>query len=130
MDAIGLPLGEAFQLRDDVLGVFGDPAVTGKPAGGDLREGKRTVLIARTLAGASEAGRNLIVSRLGAADLTDSDVDDLRAVIVESGALTSVESLIDDLYTTATARLANADLEEPGKTMLLNLAAASVDRAA
>ena len=44
--AYGLPLGEAFQLRDDVLGVFGDPAETGKPAGDDLREGKRTVLVA------------------------------------------------------------------------------------
>ena len=42
----GLPLGEAFQLRDDVLGVFGDPAQTGKPAGDDLREGKRTFLVA------------------------------------------------------------------------------------
>ena len=51
------PLGEAFQLRDDVLGVFGDPATTGKPAGDDLREGKRTVLVALTLrAAAPRAG--------------------------------------------------------------------------
>ena len=56
--AYGLPLGEAFQLRDDVLGVFGDPAQTGKPAGDDLREGKRTVLVAEALArgGATPAG--------------------------------------------------------------------------
>ena len=54
----GLPLGEAFQLRDDVLGVFGDPAVTGKPAGDDLREGKRTALVAMALEAAERrAGR-------------------------------------------------------------------------
>src|SRR5215475_10788135 len=50
----GLPLGEAFQLRDDILGVFGDPAVTGKPAGDDMREGKRTVLVAYAVSHASE----------------------------------------------------------------------------
>ena len=47
--AYGLPLGEAFQLRDDVLGVFGDPEQTGKPAGDDLREGKRTYLVAAAM---------------------------------------------------------------------------------
>ena len=53
--AYGLPLGEAFQLRDDILGVFGDPEVTGKPAGDDLREGKRTALIAHAGAAATPA---------------------------------------------------------------------------
>ena len=56
----GLDLGQAFQLRDDLLGVFGDPAATGKPAGDDLREGKRTVLVAHALAGADDAGRELV----------------------------------------------------------------------
>jgi geranylgeranyl diphosphate synthase type I len=61
---VALPLGEAFQLRDDVLGVFGDPAVTGKPAGDDLREGKRTVLVARAHELADDAGRELLTDRL------------------------------------------------------------------
>ncbi len=61
----GLPLGIAFQLRDDVLGVFGDPAETGKPAGDDLREGKRTVLIALTLERASAAQADAVLRRLG-----------------------------------------------------------------
>ena len=52
LTAFGLPLGEAFQLRDDLLGVYGDPAATGKPAGDDLVEGKRTVLVALALDGA------------------------------------------------------------------------------
>ena len=61
----GLPLGEAFQLRDDLLGVFGDPATTGKPAGDDLVEGKRTVLVALALDAASPADAALLDRSLG-----------------------------------------------------------------
>ena len=71
--AFGLPLGEAFQLRDDVLGVFGDPAVTGKPAGDDLREGKRTVLVARAMAAGDDVQRATLRTRLGVRDLSDDD---------------------------------------------------------
>lgn len=86
-----LPLGEAFQLRDDLLGVFGDPRVTGKPAGDDLREGKRTVLIARAreLAGATE--RQFIDDHLGEA----GHIDAVREAIENSGARMAVESDID-----------------------------------
>ena len=66
--AIGLPLGEAFQLRDDVLGVFGDPAVTGKSADDDLREGKQTLLIALAEERADDAGRRLLDTLLGNPD--------------------------------------------------------------
>src|SRR5690606_22848810 len=70
-----LPLGEAFQLRDDVLGVFGDPAATGKPAGDDLREGKRTVLVGyvRRLGGEREIAR--LEQALGRPELTEQDVE-------------------------------------------------------
>src|SRR5213078_2564445 len=85
--AYGLPLGEAFQLRDDVLGVFGDPAVTGKPAGDDLREGKRTVLVAVTLERATPAGAAAVRRGLGDPRLDERGVDELRAVMRESGAL-------------------------------------------
>ena len=61
----GLPLGEAFQLRDDILGVFGDPAETGKPAGDDLREGKRTVLIAIAVERSTPAQASVIRRHLG-----------------------------------------------------------------
>ncbi len=130
MDAVGLPLGEAFQLRDDVLGVFGDPEVTGKPAGDDLREGKRTVLAARTMAGGDAAQRTLLTERLGDPDLSDDDVAALRDAVIASGALDGVEALIEALADQATARLAAADLAEPGKDVLLGLARAAVDRAA
>jgi len=88
LSAVALPLGEAFQLRDDVLGVFGDPAVTGKPAGDDVREGKRTVLVARAAALGTAADRVLIETLLGTAE----GVDQLTAVIERTGALAAVES--------------------------------------
>ena len=69
----GLPLGEAFQLRDDVLGVFGDPAETGKPAGDDLREGKRTVLIEMTYQKANAAQKSELNKHFGK-DLDDQGV--------------------------------------------------------
>jgi geranylgeranyl diphosphate synthase type I len=127
--AAGLPLGEAFQLRDDVLGVFGDPAVTGKPAGDDLREGKRTVIMARTMAGADDTERALVAARLGDPTLDDDAVGALRATIVRTGALGAVEELIDALARSALDRLDSADLAEPGRAVLADLARAAVDRA-
>jgi geranylgeranyl diphosphate synthase type I len=129
--AAGVPLGEAFQLRDDILGVFGDPAVTGKPAGDDLREGKRTVLVARAMAGLpSGAARDLLTSALGDPGLSDDDVRRVREIIVGSGALDDVERLVTELYETAAGSLAAAHLAEPGREMLSAIARALVDREA
>ncbi|HEV6953481.1 MAG TPA: polyprenyl synthetase family protein [Promicromonospora sp.] len=133
IEAAGLPLGEAFQLRDDVLGVFGDPAVTGKPAGDDLREGKRTVVVARTLALLPDPHgpeATVLTRALGDADLTDEDVERVREVIVSSGALDAVEHLIADLAVRAHALLDLAELGDPGRGVLTDLAHAAVDRAA
>ncbi len=104
----GLPLGEAFQLRDDVLGVFGDPTETGKPAGDDLREGKRTLLVAFALAEASPAGAAVLRSRLGDSELDAAGIDDLRTVIITSGALARMEDLIALLTGRALAALETA----------------------
>src|SRR5213078_4215341 len=92
--AYGHPLGIAFQLRDDVLGVFGDPAVTGKPAGDDLREGKRTVMVAMALQQATPAQADLVRRKLGDPDLDAEGVADLRDVLVSTGAVDEVEKLI------------------------------------
>ncbi len=127
--AYGLPVGVAFQLRDDFLGVFGDPAVTGKPAGDDLREGKRTVLITRTYQLADTGDRTFIGDRLGAADLTSAEIDRFRSIITSSGASDQVEALIAQQTTTGLAALTEAPpLAEPGLGMLVDLAAAATDR--
>jgi geranylgeranyl diphosphate synthase type I len=97
----GLDLGHAFQLRDDLLGVFGDPVATGKPAGDDLREGKRTVLVAHALEGADGEGRRLIESRLGDPFLDSATVGQLRGTILASGAVDAVEAEISRLAGTA-----------------------------
>ncbi len=105
LSSYGLDLGEAFQLRDDVLGVFGDPAQTGKPAGDDLREGKLTVLVALGLDHASATIVALFDTLLGRPDLDEPGVDELRAAITASGALGRVEAMILDLTTSARAAL-------------------------
>ena len=128
--AAGLALGEAFQLRDDLLGVFGDPAATGKPAGDDLREGKRTVLVARAVGRADDADRATLLGALGRRDLADTDVRRLRDLLHRTGAVQEVEELIDGLAGPALAWLADAPLAEPGRSMLVRLGRAAVDRRA
>src|SRR5215217_2131653 len=104
----GEAVGEAFQLRDDLLGVFGDPAVTGKPAGDDLREGKRTLLVALALERAG-AGEGAVVSAaLGDPELTAADVDQVRDVLVSVGAVDAVEKRIAELTSTGLDALAGA----------------------
>lgn len=101
----GLALGHAFQLRDDVLGVFGDPGQTGKPAGDDLREGKRTVLLAHALERSTPTGRRRLVDLVGRADLSRDGVDEVRSIMDSGGAVEAVEQEIDDLVSQAVRAL-------------------------
>ena len=127
--AFGLPLGEAFQLRDDLLGVYGDPARTGKPTGDDLREGKRTVLIAETLAHCTAADARLLDDLLGAPGLEEPGVALLRGVITRSGAPERVEARIDRLLREALTALDAAPLVDPeARRVLRRLADAATTR--
>ncbi|WP_203335227.1 polyprenyl synthetase family protein [Nocardioides limicola] len=127
LTAFGLPLGEAFQLRDDVLGVFGDPASTGKPAGDDLVEGKRTVLIALALESAAAADADLLDRSLGK-ELTAAEVARLCEVIESSGARLQVESMIDELAATSLAALERSGVSAVAQDALRALAAAATKR--
>ena len=116
LSAYGLDLGEAFQLRDDMLGVFGDPSETGKPAGDDLREGKRTVLVAQALDVAGAADAALFDKLLGPARPRRRGVGELRAVLLSTGALDRVEEMILDLTRSArTALHATTGLDRRGR---------------
>jgi geranylgeranyl diphosphate synthase type I len=126
--AYGLPLGIAFQLRDDVLGVFGDPDVTGKPAGDDLREGKRTALVAMALQRASAAQAELVRRRLGDPDLDPDGVAELRQVLVETGAVDDVEQLISASTQEALAALDDSIADE-AREVLRDLAVEATVRA-
>jgi len=118
----GLPLGVAFQLRDDLLGVFGDPSVTGKPAGDDLREGKRTVLIALAQRELSAADTSMMDSLLGSAHLTESDIDNMRTLLVSSGAVDQVEDLISEFVTVSRNALTESGFSAAATEELLALA--------
>ena len=127
--AFGLPLGEAFQLRDDVLGVFGDPERTGKPAGDDLREGKRTYLVASAFAALDEPARSELDAGLGDQSLDDDAVARLRTLIHGSGALDRTEERITALTGAALTALAAADIDPEAATVLRALADAATRRA-
>jgi geranylgeranyl diphosphate synthase type I len=124
----GLPLGEAFQLRDDLLGVFGDPKVTGKPAGDDLREGKRTVLMAMThdrISGPAEAE---FLKEFGNHDISDSAIARLQEIISETGAAMHVEDLIEDLTSTALEALNRDEIVPQARELLTEMAIIATKR--
>src|SRR5215204_3297646 len=127
--AYGLPLGEAFQLRDDILGVFGAPEVTGKPAGDDLREGKETYLVMLARQRAGRAGRQLLEGALGNAKLSEDDVAELRRLITDCGAVAATEDRIAVLLAEAKDALAAAEgVAEPARVALADLADHVTDR--
>jgi geranylgeranyl diphosphate synthase, type I len=123
LSGYSLPLGEAFQLRDDVLGVFGDPAVTGKPADEDLRAGKQTLLLvlARQLAG--PRGRAALDAVAGNEHATAAQLADARKVLASCGALAAVEQRIARLAQQAQDAV-TADGEIPPETRRALLALA------
>jgi geranylgeranyl diphosphate synthase, type I len=121
LSAVGLPLGEAFQLRDDVLGVYGDRAVTGKPVGDDLREGKLTPLIAAAVARA-DAGERRLLDLLGSPTLEPADVVRLQAVLVDTGALAEVEQAIERRVAEALNALDVAPITDEARVALKELA--------
>jgi geranylgeranyl diphosphate synthase type I len=125
---IGDKLGSAFQLRDDILGVFGDSMLTGKPAGDDLVEGKRTVLLIEALNGCSPVDRVLLEHAIGNRELNPAQLAAAQAAISRSGARLAVETEISSLADAARAELSELDILEPGKAMLLEIADILVTR--
>jgi geranylgeranyl diphosphate synthase type I len=121
LSQFGLPLGEAFQMRDDLLGVFGDPSATGKPVGEDLREGKPTVLFA-TAVQLADANAAKVLERYGASDIDDDEISVLQEVLVGTGAVESVERAIDALVGEAFDALGHATLTVEARTALAELA--------
>ncbi|HET6952089.1 MAG TPA: polyprenyl synthetase family protein [Acidimicrobiales bacterium] len=125
--AFGEPLGQAFQLRDDILGVFGDPSETGKPSGDDLREGKPTLLLALATEYAAAGDRHLI-DRVGSPDLSDDEVADLRSLFEQSGARAMVEQEIAWLVERSERALALWAVEPDVRDRLRALAERAVVR--
>jgi geranylgeranyl diphosphate synthase type I len=121
LSAYGLPLGDAFQMRDDVLGVYGDTAITGKPVADDLREGKPTPLLALACAAATPA-QAAVLDRVGAPDLSDAEIEKMQQVIIDTGALRDLEAHISALTESAVAAIAVMPLIAEAKQELTRLA--------
>ncbi|MFC6883856.1 MULTISPECIES: polyprenyl synthetase family protein [Actinomadura] len=128
--AFGLALGEAFQLRDDLLGAFGDPAVTGKPNLDDLRSGKPTVLVAHAVRHAAPAERRLLDRLLGDPRLGEDGADLLRRVLRDTGARAATESMITERGERARAALAEAPIEPCARRALAGLIGPAIHRTA
>ncbi len=110
LTAYGIPVGEAFQLRDDLLGVFGNPHDTGKPALDDLREGKATVLMALALRSATPAQHRTLLRHVGDRTLDDDGAEQVRTILIDTGARTTVEAMIAQRRQEALTTLDTADL--------------------
>lgn len=124
----GIPLGIAFQLRDDILGVFGDPARTGKPVIDDLREGKRTLMLAIAGERADHSQREALDRCVGDPDLTQSAAEHIRDVITGTGALADCEQMISVNVKEALAALDAAPITSEARTALAELAVAATSR--
>lgn len=127
LSAYGHPVGMAFQLRDDMLGAFGDETLTGKPVGDDLRQGKRTPLLAAARERVSGHARRLL-DQVGQTELSGAALAEVQAVLHESGAVAQIESEIAGLTDRAIAILTVLDLAPPAATALEELARYVADR--
>ncbi|BDV30386.1 geranylgeranyl pyrophosphate synthase [Microbacterium terricola] len=128
LEGFGHPVGIAFQLRDDVLGVFGDESRTGKPSGDDLREGKRTVLVAYAREALAPSARRIMDELIGDAELDADQIASLQRTIVDTGALERVEQLIADSAHRADRALSGARLGNAAVGELRDLARAATVR--
>lgn len=124
----GDPLGDAFQLRDDVLGVFGDPTVTGKSTLDDLREGKPTVMMGLARAAADQRQAARLTVLFGNPYLDAAGAAELRGIIMDTGALDRIEQMIRVRSDAALSALAEAPLSDEAREVLAALAAEAVDR--
>ncbi|MGI9019062.1 MAG: polyprenyl synthetase family protein [Euzebya sp.] len=126
LTTFGDAIGVAFQLRDDILGLTGDPEATGKGALEDVREGKRTLLMLRARDLAEQTQRKVLQDVLGDPAASQADVDAVRQIVTDTGALADVERRVSTLR--AEAEQAIAGLPDPGHSALLELAAEAIDR--
>lgn len=126
----GDAIGEAFQMRDDLLGIFGSPAVTGKPNGGDLIENKATSVVVTAYHLADSTLRRQLRELMSADELTDADVSRWRDLIIATGAVEWIERLIDSRVTRALTLANDGRIRREVRTALADMAAACTDRPA
>jgi geranylgeranyl diphosphate synthase type I len=128
LERFSMPVGVAFQLRDDLLSAFGDPAQTGKPFGNDLKSGKRTLLLVTALERLRRADRTFVSKLVGNRKATDAQLRKAMQLIERCGARERVEARIDELVGTAVSALKTGRISEQGLDLLEGAARALAAR--
>ncbi|MCH7760215.1 polyprenyl synthetase family protein, partial [candidate division TA06 bacterium] len=114
-----LPFGQAFQTQDDIMGTFGDEEEIGKPTDSDIKEGKKTLLVVKALEMASKQQKNLLKRVLGNNYANESEIEMVRVVFRETGALSYAVSLSEYLLDRAKETIASSKIEDTGKQYLI-----------
>jgi geranylgeranyl diphosphate synthase type I len=121
-----IPLGQAFQLHDDILGIFGDEKEIGKPAGSDLKEGKKTMLILKAYETGNNQQRNTIKNTLGNSKITPQQLESVRQLITDTKSLDYSRNMISSLVTESISYIKDSNLKE--KEILVAIANYMVNR--
>jgi geranylgeranyl diphosphate synthase type I len=122
LSAYSIPAGIAFQIQDDILGVFGQVKKTGKPVGSDVRQGKQTLLVAKALEKAGAKDKLTLQKCLGKMDLTEAELDEFRAIIKSTGSLAYAENLATELIAAAKHEITGANIDNVAKEFLFGIA--------
>nr|CBH37355.1 putative geranylgeranyl pyrophosphate synthetase (GGPP synthetase) (GGPS) [Includes: Dimethylallyltranstransferase; Geranyltranstransferase; Farnesyltranstransferase ] [uncultured archaeon] len=122
MSNYGLPLGLAFQIQDDILGLFGTEEKIGKPVGSDIQEGKKTLLILHALSNCSEKEKGIITSALGNADVTMAEIDTIREIVRETGSLDYSKRLVGEKIEEAIHAIERSNFRAEAKEFLVKIA--------
>jgi len=117
-----IPIGIAFQIQDDILGIFGSERKIGKPVGSDIQEGKQTILVARALEIGKADQKKVIKSLLGKEKLTSKDIDEFRRAIIASGALEYAQKTATDFIKQGKKEIESAQIKSEAKEFLLGMA--------
>lgn len=122
LSQFAIPLGVAFQIQDDIIGVFGDEKKTGKPVGSDVAEGKITLLTLKAYKKANKKQKKILDNLLGKEDLTVDELEDFQRVLVETGALDKTNQMSYDLLQQVKEKIKEADLSDGVEAFLYGLA--------
>ncbi|MDP7140745.1 MAG: polyprenyl synthetase family protein [Candidatus Woesearchaeota archaeon] len=122
LSKFAISLGQAFQVQDDILGMFGSVETIGKPVGSDLKEGKKTLLIKKALEKANNKDKKVVMKSLGNKNVSKKDVEMVKEIIVKTGSLDYSKELANEMVMKAKHFLCNGDLKRDGKEFLLGLA--------
>ena len=128
LSRLSVPIGVAFQIQDDILGVFGSEKKLGKSVGSDIQEGKQTVLVSKALENSNSKQRKILKGLLGKNNLTASDVEKFRGIIKETGSLNYAQNLARKFIFQSKQEIKKAKISKEAKDFLLGIADYMMDR--